>query len=526
MAEFSFTAVHLAGTLGEVAARLPDKPALRTGEGVFTYAELDAAVTRAARALRARGISRGDRVAVDLANSSAFAVLLYGTWRAGGVAVPLNRASPAPELARLIADAEPALVVTEPDRRGVLDEAAAFADWQAPVETTSRLPGVVGPEGEPGVVGPGEEPGVVGPGEEPGVVGDPDDLALLQYTTGTTGRPRGVMLTHRHLSANQAQLDASRQRIAERDEVLAVLPLSHIYGLNVALCYPLRCGATVRLVDRFVAEETLELVSRERISVLLGAPPMFAAWLAVTRRGKVERPDLGAVRVAASGGAPLAPRVLEGFQERFGVALWEGYGLTETSPVLTTTAMGDAPRAGSVGPPVPGVELRLVHDGGRPVASGDPGEVLARGPNVFEGYWRDEEQTADAFTADGWFRTGDLGFVDDGWLHLVDRKSDLIIVSGFNVYPREVEEVLAAHPDVAQAGVVGVPDERTGEVVRAVVVPRQGTHPSPEALVEHCRRFLARFKCPVAVDIVEELPILQTGKVARWELRDSGGGRP
>ncbi|MFO8075225.1 MAG: AMP-binding protein, partial [Egibacteraceae bacterium] len=253
-----------------------------------------------------------------------------------------------------------------------------------------------------------------------------------------------------------------------------------------------------------------------RVTVMPGVPPMLAAWAG---RGPGER-DLSALRLAASGAAPLDPAVAERFAAAFGVPVWEGYGLTETAPVLTTTAMGEQPRYGSVGRPLPDVELRLVGERDTPVRRGDPGEVLARGPNVFAGYWRDPERTRRAFTPEGFFRTRDIGYADaEGNLRLVDRKGDLIIVSGFNVYPREVEDVLIRHHAVAAAAAVGVPHERTGEAVVAHVVLRPGAEATPEELIAHSRTLLARFKCPREIVLRDELPTAPTGKLMRRRLR-------
>jgi long-chain acyl-CoA synthetase len=354
------------------------------------------------------------------------------------------------------------------------------------------------------------------------VEADDDALAVLSYTSGTTGRPRGVMLSHGNLLANHGQIARSRLQIQERDVVLCVLPLFHIYALNVVMGFSLSKGATLLLIERFDPTGTLEEVERHRGSVLAGAPPMYVAWNGLANLADF---DLASVRYAVSGAAPLPGPVLEEFTERTGVALWEGYGLTETSPVVTTTAMGTHPKPGSVGRPLPGVEVRLVDDDAAPVRRGDPGEVCVRGPNVFTGYWNDPEGTAEVLDDEGWFATGDIGYADDeGDLYLVDRKRDLIIVSGFNVYPREVEEALARHPGIAQAAAVGIAHPQTGEAVKAFCVPAGDERPSAEEVIEFARGRLARFKVPVDVEFVDELPLLSSGKVRRVDLRDDGHG--
>jgi long-chain acyl-CoA synthetase len=296
----------------------------------------------------------------------------------------------------------------------------------------------------------------------------------------------------------------------------------------VVLGITVRLGATAILVPsdpdrRFDPGETLDVVDRHRVTVLFGAPPMFVAWLGLSD-GR-ER-DLSSIRIAVSGAAPLPGEVLDGFRERYGVTIWEGYGLTETAPAVTTNALGSAPKRGSIGLPLPGLELRLVDLDGEDVEDGDPGEIVVRGPNVFRGYWNRADETARAIQG-GWLRTGDVAYRDeDGYLFLVDRKKDLVIVSGFNVYPREVEEVLVAHPAVADAAVVGVPDPRTGEAVKAYVVLDPRLDADPEDIVSYASRYLARFKVPRSVEVVQDLPKQVTGKVLRRALRSEELGRP
>jgi long-chain acyl-CoA synthetase len=325
------------------------------------------------------------------------------------------------------------------------------------------------------------------------------------------------MLTHGNLVSNLEQIGAvPALREEETDVVLGALPLFHIFGLNAVLGVALREGAKVVLVEAFDPSATLDLVAREHITILPGAPPMFAAWLRAADGREI---DTGSVRLAVSGAAPLPGALLEDFRERFGVTIWEGYGLTETAPAVTTNALGEEARPDSIGKVLPGVDVRLVDEHGGDVEDGDPGEIVVRGPNVFRGYWRRDEETEAAFR-DGWFRTGDVAYRDDdGYLHIVDRRKDLVIVSGFNVFPKEVEDAIARHPAVAECAVIGVPDERTGEAVKAIVVPRPGRTVTEEEIMDHCRELLARFKWPRHVEIVHELPRHETGKVRRRLLR-------
>jgi long-chain acyl-CoA synthetase len=345
----------------------------------------------------------------------------------------------------------------------------------------------------------------------------PGDLAVLVFTAGTSGPPRAAMLTHANLLANIEQCARVEGRALRADDVvLGVLPLFHIFGLNVVLGQALHAGAAVVLQERFDPVESLEAIRRHRVTVVAGAPPMYVAW--ATMPG-ADRDAMRSVRLAISGAAKLPEEVAAAFTARFGVPVFEGYGLTEAGPVVTT-GVGDLPRPGSVGVPVPGVEVRLVDADGDDVEAGDPGEIWVRGPNVFAGYWQDPEATARVLTPDGWLRTGDVAVADaDGWLYLVDRRKDLIIVSGFNVYPAEVEEVLRAHPRIAEAAVVGEPDPYSGEAVKAFVVPVAGTHLDEDEVIAHCASRLARYKCPTRVAFVEALPRNAVGKALRRALR-------
>ena len=501
--------MNLASLLAEAAARGPDRPALVFRGRSVGYSELDDAVGRTAAALRDGGVGADDRVALVLGNVPEFVYALYGTWRAGAVAVPLNVMLTAEEVGYVLADAGATAAVVE---MAYLPAVLAVRDR---VPDLRRILVIAGPPVPPGTVSFEQE--LDRPAEDV-VESDDDALALLQYTSGTTARPKGAMLSHGNLRANLDQMEAvAGMRLSADDVVLVVLPLFHIYALNVVLGMALRAGATVVLEERFDPEQTLGLIERHGVTVVPGAPPMYAAWLALT---DAERDAFGPVRLAVSGAAPLPPEVGAAFWERFGVKLWDSYGLTEAGPAVTTSVVGDEPRPGSIGPPLPGLEVRLVDESGEDVEEGDPGEIAVRGPNVFRGYWGRDDETAAAFLPGGWLRTGDVAVRDeDGYLHLVDRKKDLIIVSGFNVYPTEVEEALLRHPAVSEAAVVGVPDERTGEAVKAFVTLEAGAAATAEEIADDVRVYLARFKVPGSIEIVESLPHHVTGKVLRRALR-------
>ena len=489
---------NLADLVRAAGSAAADKTALISGTTTLTWADLDRKVDAVAAGLSARGLAAGERVALLLPNSLEFAIAYFGVLRAGLVAVPLNTAYTASELEHQLADSGTVLTVTTSELAGLVGGVQTLvtgsADWDV----------LVGAPADP---------------VEPRAGGE--DLAVLLYTSGTTGRPKGAMLSHRALLANLDQLAQIEPPVVAHDDVvLLVLPLFHIYGLNSGLGLTAHAQATGVLADRFDPVDTLTLVREQRITNIVGAPPMYVAWSMLP-----ELPEsVASVRLAVSGAAPLPAAVLADMLEATGRHVFEGYGLTETAPVLTTTLCSETPKAGSIGRPIPGVELRLFDDSGDEAEDDDPGEIVVRGPNLFSGYWPDGQGGPDA---DGWFGTGDVAYADDdGDLFLVDRKRELILVSGFNVYPREVEAVIAAHPDVAEVAVIGVPHPYTGETVRALVVPKAGTTPSSnpisaDAIIEHAATKLARFKCPTSVEFVDELPHSVTGKVAKGKLRES-----
>jgi long-chain acyl-CoA synthetase len=504
------TGPSLATVLPASASKRRGKAALVAGDRTVTYGELDDRAGRVAGALHAIGVRKGDQVALVLGNTPEFVETLHGAWRIGAVVAPLNVMLTPEEAGYVLADAQASVVVTDRallpmvlavrDRVASLEHILVTGTGPAPAETASYEAALEG----------ASAPAPVDIGTE--------DLALLSYTAGTTARPKGAMLTHGNLLANLDQMAAVPALAeAESDVILLALPLFHIYALNVILGITLREGATAILVERFDPAATLELIERHRVTVLFGAPPMFAAWLQAAPQRDV---DLSSVRLAVSGAAPLPGEVLEAFRERLGVTIWEGYGLTETAPAVTTNALGERAKPDSIGLVLPGVEVRLVDDHGEEVEEGDPGEIVVRGPNVFLGYWNRLEESRAAFR-DGWLRTGDVAYRDeDGYLFIVDRTKDLVIVSGFNVFPKEVEDAIARHPKVAEVVVIGVPDERTGEAVKALIVPQEGQTLTEEEVLDHCRGTLARFKWPRTIELVDSLPKHVTGKVLRRALRD------
>jgi len=418
----------------------------------------------------------------------------------------MNPASPSPELQRELSVARPVAAVV--DRSAAGPWRGVDRDALPSLRTVVSVDGLAGD----GAVGLDE---LLDASRAATVDVDPDDVAVLLFTSGTAGAPRAAMLTHGNLLANIDQARSITSRTGPGDVVYGVIPSHHIFGLNVVLGGSLAAGATVVLVQRFDPATALESIRARGVSVIPGVPTL---WSAFAHFDEAPPDAFAGVRLALSGAAKLPVSVAERIEQRFGLRIAEGYGLTEASPIVTSS-VGMTPVFGSVGRVLDGIELRLVDDDGNEALVGDAGEIWVRGPNVFAGYLDDPDATARVLTADGWLRTGDIGMCDeDGRLYLVDRAKDLVIVSGFNVFPAEVEEVLLAHPDVADVGVVGVPHPHTGEAVKAYVVVADGASLDEDALVEHCRDHLARYKCPAKILFVDELPRSLAGKLLRREL--------
>jgi long-chain acyl-CoA synthetase len=476
-----------------------------------TYGELIDRVGRLAAALTNElGVRPGDRIAILAANNPSFVVGYLATLSAGAVAVPLNPASPAAEIRNELTAIGARVAIVGASGR---DAFAGIGKGAVPVEhvlvtegvdlaNSQRLEDLVTTVNAPAAP----------------VERDEDDLAVLIFTAGTSGSPKAAMLSHGNLLANLEQMQRHPgRRVAPDDVALGVLPMFHIFGLNVILGLTLYAGGSIILVERFDPAASLDTIKNHRVTIVAGAPPMFHSW------ASLQEADPGAfrlVRLAVSGAAPLTPEVAEGFEHRYRVPIFQGYGLTEASPTVTSSVVGGEPKPGSIGCALPGVEVRLVDDDGEDALQGDEGEIWVRGPNVFPGYWQDEESTRAALTDDGWLRTGDIAVADDdGYLYIVDRAKDLVIVSGFNVYPAEVEDVLLEHPGVAEVAVVGMPHPHTGETVRAFVVASPGYHLEEDEVIEFCAGRLARYKCPTKLTFVDELPHGLGGKLLRRALR-------
>ena len=491
---------NLALMLREAASSRGEAQALWCAGQSLTWAQVDDRVDAFAERIGGLGLQSGDRLALLLGNSIEFVIAYFGALRAGLVVVPLNPAYTAAEVAVLLADAGARALISEAATAAVAGEAAAAVSGCEVVEVRT-------PPWD-ALLAPGQRLTEVSVG--------PETLALLLFTAGTSGRPKGAMLTHGALRAN---IESLRQLtdpapVLPSDVVLAVLPMFHVYGLNTVLGLAVSAGARCVIVDRFDPMDALRLIGEHGVTTVAGAPAMYRAWSKVPGAGQA----LSGVRLFSSGGSSLPTAVFEAFAAATGISIFEGYGMTETAPVVTTTLVGGVPKPGSVGRPIPGMEITLVDASGEPADEGDPGEVCVRGPSVFGGYWPDSIGGPDA---DGWFRSGDVAFIDaEGDLHLVDRRRELVIVNGFNVYPREIELAIEAMEGVEEVGVVGVPDDVTGESLMAFVVAREGSEITEDEVAAHCAGCLARFKIPSTIRIVDALPHSATGKVAKGRLRE------
>lgn len=499
---------NLAVILSESAQSSPDRPvALFTG-GQLTYRQLDKASDRVAATLAAAGIKPGDPVAVQLPNIPQFLISYFGILKAGGIVVPLNVLLTAPEVAFHLGDSGARILIVW---EGALPEAAKGA---AAVGLDQIY--VVGQPGASGVGIPFERLMAVEVPRYEMAVREPTDTAVIVYTSGTTGRPKGAELTHLQLYMN-ADIPGRLFNVRSDDIVLTTLPLFHVFGLSSIMDVCVRFGCTMSLVPRFTSAAVLEAIQRDRITIFEGVPTMFADVLSSPDAGSY---DLSSLRIAISGGASIPAPVLDAFEERFGIVVLEGYGLTETASTTTFNVSVDERRAYSVGKPIWGTQTQVWDSRGRPLPPGpeNVGEVVTRGLHVMKGYLHNPEATASAFTGD-WLHTGDLGYFDeDGFLFIVSRKKELIIRGGYNVYPSEIENVLLAHPAIAEAAVVGIPDERLGEEVMAVVITRSTETLAEAELTVYCRERLAAYKCPRVFQFRSRLPKNTLGKVMKDQL--------
>lgn len=538
----SYPDVPLFHYLLDAAERAPNRPAIGFFGKNLTYAEVADRAKRLARALQALGVQKGDRVAIMLPNCPASVIGYYGALLAGAVVVQTNPLYTERELEHQLADSGAETIL-------VLDQLFPRV-WNVRGKTSLRriitvslkddlpfpknvlYPWLQRRKGQ-WVRIPKDADGVwrlmdllraYPPEPEPVAIDPRDDLALFQYTGGTTGTPKAAMLTHRNLVANTEQCVAWMGNVAYGQEViLGVLPFFHVYGMTVVMNFAVRTAAKMVLVPKFDVNEVLKRIEKERPTLFPGAPTIYVALI---NHPDIRRYDLSSIKVCLSGSAPLPVDVQQKFEALTGGRLVEGYGLSETSPVTHANPIDGRNVAGSIGVPWPDTDCRIVDpQTGQPLPPRQIGEVAVRGPQVMKGYWNQPEQTA-AVLRDGWLLTGDLGYMDeDGYFYIVDRKKDMIIAGGYNIYPREVEEVLYEHPAVREAAVIGVPDPYRGETVKAFIVLKDGAHVTEQELDAFCRQRLAAYKVPRIYEFRQELPKSAVGKVLRRVLQEEERGK-
>ncbi|GAA1146279.1 long-chain-fatty-acid--CoA ligase [Ornithinicoccus hortensis] len=516
---------NLSMLLERSAERYPTREAIVLGDTRLTYAQVNGAANQVANLLAGKGVGPGDKVALSCPNLPYFSMVYFGILKTGATVVPLNVLLKAREVAYHLKDSEATAYVCfegTPELPMAQEGHAAFEQ----VDSCEHFLVITA---DPGADSPIEGTSTLGQGmagQEPTFSSHEtadDDTAVILYTSGTTGQPKGAELKHSNMLSNALVSDQLFDADAERpDTYLCVLPLFHSFGQTVIQNAGFAFGGTVVMLPRFEAKAALGLMLREQVSFFAGVPTMYWGLLGALD----DTVDVGAIaknlRVAAAGGSALPVEVHKAFKERFGVTILEGYGLSETSPVASFSVFGEDPRVGSIGVPIPEVEMKLIQaDWSEVDLTADPdavGEIAIKGPNIMKGYYNRPEATDEAMR-DGWFRSGDLGRKDaDGYYYIVDRAKDMILRGGFNVYPRELEEVLMSHPAVSLAAVIGVPHESLGEEIKAFVIPEQGAEVTAEELVAWGKEQFAAYKYPRSVEIVGNLPMTATGKILKREL--------
>jgi long-chain acyl-CoA synthetase len=518
---------NLSSLLERTAQAHPDRTAVVLGDTRLTYAQVDGAANQVANLLVSRGIEPGDKVALSCPNLPYFPIVYYGILKAGATVVPLNVLLKGREVAYHLDDSD----------------ARAYFCFQGTPELPMGVEGHAGFEqaegcdhffmvtADPAGASPVQGTQTLGqalvghaPVFETREVDD-DDTAVILYTSGTTGQPKGAELMHRNMISNAMTSDALfGADVDNPDTLLCVLPLFHSFGQTVIMNAGFAFGGTVVLLPRFEAGPALELMDREDVTFFAGVPTMYWGLLGALDDSGVDVKKLAdTMRVAVAGGSALPVEVHKEFERRFGVTILEGYGLSETSPVASFSVWGEPPRVGSIGRPIPGVEMKLINPepGVREdLADGEDvvGEIAIKGTNVMKGYYGRPDATAEAIV-DGWFRSGDLARKDaDGWYYIVDRSKDMIIRGGYNVYPREIEETLLTHPEVSLAAVIGVPHDSHGEEIKAVVIRTEGSTLTEDELVAWGKEQMAGYKYPRIVQFVDQMPMTATGKILKREL--------
>lgn len=504
--------LNLAQYLASTARDHPNQLAVIYDSYRLTYAEIQQFVNRVANVLVDRDIRKGDKVAMMIPNTPHFPILYYAILSIGATVVPVNNMLRAHEIQALLEDSDAKAFFVW---RQFYDEARhAFEE----TETCYHLLVVSTPEdSEQPPIGELVMPAVMEASQQFDYVDTmPDDTAVILYTSGTTGHPKGAELTHFNMFFNALYVRDRIVCLTEKDVLVGVLPLFHSFGQTCVMNATFLAGATITLLPKFEMPKVMEVIERDRATVFCAVPSMYYFML----HTPTERPyDLSSLRLAISGGSALPVELLKQFQERYGIRILEGYGLTETSPVASFNVLERPSKPGSIGVPIWGCEMRVMCEDGRFAKTGEVGEIVIRGHNVMKGYYKKPVATQEAIV-DGWFHTGDMARVDeDGYFFIVDRKKDIIIRSGMNIYPREIEEILYGHPAVLEVSVVGVPDEARGEEVKAFIALKPGASATPEQLRQYCSERMARYKVPKYFEIVSSLPKGSTGKILKRELR-------
>jgi long-chain acyl-CoA synthetase len=494
---------NFAQELVVAAADAPERPAVKLDDRTLSYGALDGTVALTADVLRARGVRVGDRVGMQLPNLPYFPIAYYAVMRLGAVVVPMNPLLKADEVAYHLSDAGARLMIGWQE---FADECGAGAEKAGA--------GCM-------LVKPGEFEGLLDrAGRVDEVVDRADgDAAVIIYTSGTTGRPKGAVLTHGNVRAGaqvaRDLVDAGADTVA-----VATLPLFHVFGMNSLMNTTILARGLMTLVPRFEPTKVLEVIERDHATIFAGVPTMYAALLNHPERSRY---DMSSLELCVSGGSAMPVEVLRGFDEAFGAMILEGYGLSETTGMASFNLRDRERKPGSIGVPVGGTDMKVVDDQDNEARQGEPGEIVMRGPFVMNGYWNRDDTTGEVMR-DGWFHTGDIATVDgDGYFFIVDRKKDLIIRGGYNVYPREIEEVLYAHPAVLETAVVGVPHDSLGEEVGAAVVLKHGEQTSPGELRDFVKSRIAAYKYPRVVWLTDELPKGSTGKILKRKIELPGG---
>jgi long-chain acyl-CoA synthetase len=490
---------NLATILTDTAEEHGDRTAIKLDDVELSYSMLDEAAARLAAVLKQKGLEEGDRVGVMLPNVPYFPVVYYAVLRAGGVVVPMNVLLKGREVQFYLEDSGAKLLFAWHD----FGEAAEHGAEEAGSECI--------------LVKPGEFEQLVASAEPDREIADrsADDTAVILYTSGTTGKPKGAELTHANLKRN-AEVARGLFDLGEDAVTLGALPLFHSFGQTCALNATIAGGGCLTLIPRFDPGKALEIIQRDRVTVFEGVPTMYGAMLHHEGR---EDFDTSCLEVCASGGSAMPGEVMRAFEDAFDCKVLEGYGLSETSPVASFNHPDRDRKVGSIGTPIDGVEMKVVDDDGNDVDQGEVGEIVIKGHNVMKGYWNREEATKESIDDDGWFKTGDMAKVDeDGYFFIVDRKKELIIRGGYNVYPREIEEVLYEHPAVQEAAVIGVEDEKMGEEVGAAVVLKKGEDVSEDELKDYVKGEVANYKYPRRIWFADELPKGPTGKILKREI--------